>query len=97
MPDSTVKLFMGFCLFAVTVMPCCADDEQKAQGLDMVSDTVATTFNKVNALLEGKLEVTMSPDKTDTVEEFTTNAIGQKVPKTSAIKSSGSLHNDQPL
>ncbi len=92
----TVGLVSALLLIGVSIIAY-ADDEQKAQGLDMVSDTVATAFNKANALLAGKLDITMSLEKPDTEEQFTTNAIGQKVPKASAIKSSGSLHNDQPL
>lgn len=71
--------------------------EQKAQGLDLVSDTVASVFNKANALLAGDLEVTMDKDNTNTEEQFTRNALGQKVPKSTAVGSAGSLHNDQPL
>ncbi len=75
------------------------DDKQDAKGLDMVSDTVASVFSKANALLSGNLEVTMSKeeDKVVRAQEYTTNAIGQKVPKSSSIKSAGALHNDQPL
>lgn len=75
-----------------------ADEEkQEAKGLDMVSDTVATAFNKANALLAGKLDITMSLEKPNTEEQFTTNAIGQRVPKSTAVKSAGSLHDDQSL
>ena len=91
------KAAVAALLFIGISNPVYADDQQKAQGLDMVSDTVATAFNKANALLAGNLDITMSPDKPATEEQFTTNAIGQRVPKTTAVKSSGSLHNDQPL
>ncbi len=70
--------------------------KQEAQGLDMVSDTVASVFNKANALLEGKLEVTMT-NKVQLRDDYTINAMGQRVPKSTAIKSGGALHNDQPL
>lgn len=75
------------------------DEKQDAKGLDMVSDTVTSVFNKANALLSGTLEVTMSKeeDKAVRAQEYTTNAIGQKVPRSSSIKSGGALHNDQPL
>ena len=87
-----VMLVVGVCGLAY------ADEEkQKAQGLDMVSDTVATAFNKANALLAGNLDFTMSLDKPNTEEQFTTNALGQKVPKATAVKSAGSLHSDQSL
>ena len=72
-------------------------DEQKAQGLDMVSDTVKTALSKANALLTGNLDITMSLDKPNTEEQFTRDAIGRKVPKSTAVSSAGSLHNDQPL
>lgn len=88
----TVLLAIGACSSSY------ADEvKEKAKGLDMVSDTVATAFNKVNALLAGKLEITMSPDKPNIEDQFETNAIGQKVPKETAVKSAGALHNDQPL
>jgi hypothetical protein len=77
-----------------------ADEEQdkpKAQGWDMVSDTVAQTFNKANALLTGNLDLKMALNKPASGDEFTRNAIGQKVPKGTAVKSAGSLHSDQPL
>lgn len=68
-----------------------------AKGLDMVSDTVASVFSKANALLAGNLEITMSKDKENAEDKYTRNAIGQKVPKSTAVKSAGSLHNDEPL
>lgn len=71
--------------------------QQDAKGLDMVSDTVASVFNKANALMSGNLEVTMSKDKESTEDKYERNAIGQRVPKSTAVKSAGSLHNDEPL
>jgi hypothetical protein len=63
---------------------------------DMVSDTVATTFDKANAILSGNLEVDMEQPKKDRAE-YTTNSIGQRVPKSTAVKAAGSLHNEEPL
>ena len=74
-----------------------SEEKQQAKGLDMVSDTVSTAFNKVNSLLAGNLEITMSSEKPDTTQQFIVNAIGKKVPRATAIKSGSSLHNDQPL
>lgn len=90
---AAVLITAGLCLSAQ------AEEKEaaKAKGLDMVSDTVATAFSKANALLSGNLDVTMSLEKPDTREQSTTNAIGQRVPKSTAIKSAGSLHNDEPL
>jgi hypothetical protein len=92
-------IFMAMCFYAAH-----AQDDQQAQaqkqdakGLDMVSDTVSSVFGKANALLSGNLEVTMSKEKVDTSGQYTRNAIGQKVPTSTAVKSAGSLHNDEPL
>ncbi len=79
------------------VVSAYAEEEDKVKGLDIVSDTVSTAFDKVNALLAGKLEITMAPDAPDNKDQFTTDATGRRVPKATAVKSAGSLHNDQPL
>ena len=73
--------------------------QPKAQGLDMVTDTAVGLVRKANALLEGKLEVTMSKDadKIAAAEGYTVNAIGMKVPKSTAVKDGDSLHSNQPL
>ncbi len=92
--------YMGIAAMLITAglsLPAHAEEKKPAQGLDMVSDTVAAAFNKANALLSGNLDVTMSLEKPDTREESTTNALGQRVPKSTAIRSAGSLHNDDPL
>lgn len=72
------------------------DKPQQEVKLDMVSDTVGQVFDKANAILSGNLEVTMSP-KVDKRDDYTINAMGQRVPTKTAIKSGGALHNDEPL
>jgi len=95
-------------LIAAAFVPAYADenqadskktDQQKAQGLDMVSDVVSSTFSKANALLAGDLEVTMSRDEdmSKIEKQYTTNALGQKVPKQSAVRGAGSLHERERL
>ena len=95
-------------LFFGSAAVCAADgkadndkpaSEPKAQSLDMVSDTVSGVFNKANALLAGDLEITMSEDKDReaAAKDFTINAMGQKVPTRTAIKSGSAMHNDDPL
>jgi len=88
---AAVLITAGLCFSAQ------AEEKDAAKGLDMVSDTVAAAFSKANALLSGNLDITMPPKKPDTKEQSTINALGQRVPKTTAIKSAGSLHNDEPL
>lgn len=99
-----VKAIALIIVLSLTALPAhAADDgsseaaEPETKGLDMVSDTVASVFNKTNALLRGNLEITMSKDGQDTGQSYTTNAIGQRVPSSTAVKSAGSLHNDEPL
>ena len=89
------------------ILPACfaayADEKgqepvrQDAKGLDMVSDTVAAAFSKTNALLSGNLEITMPDDPGRDPDGYARNAIGQKVPKSTALRSASSLHNDEPL
>lgn len=70
--------------------------QPEAKNLDLVSDVVADAFAKTNALLTGNLEITMDR-KTDKRDDYTINALGQRVPKSTAIRSGSSLHNDDPL
>ena len=72
-------------------------DDTRQVKLDMVSDTVSAAFSKVNAALQWNLDITMAPEKRNSKDQYTTNAIGQRVPKSTAIKSAGSLHEEQPL
>jgi hypothetical protein len=89
---------------ALIIMPASAyaDDKQRHDPppqevkLDMVSDTVEAAFSKANAILSGNLEVTMSK-KVDKRDDYTINAMGQRVPKATAIHTGGALHNDEPL
>lgn len=73
-----------------------AQPQPQAKGLDLVSDVVADAFSKTNALLTGNLEIAMER-KIDKPGDYTINAIGQRVPGSTAIKSGSSLHNDNPL
>jgi len=74
-----------------------AEEKEPVKGLDMASDIVTAVFDKTNAFLQGNLVITMPADKPDTGQRFITNAIGQKVPASTAVKSAGSLHNDEAL
>ena len=61
---------------------------KKVKGLDVVSDTAVTVINKTNAFFQGNLEITMSkdPDKNKNKNNYSVNAIGQKVPKSTDTK-----------
>lgn len=98
----TLKIFIIILLVAGISLSAYADEDKKPDDnrqvkLDMVSDTVSTAFSKVNAVLQWNMDVTMSPEKGNAPQQYTINAIGQKVPKATAVKSASSLHNDQPL
>lgn len=67
-------LIIGICVLAY------ADEGNKAKGLEMVSEMATTAVDKVNALLTGNLEITMSGGSDTNKNEYTTNAIGQRVP-----------------
>ena len=60
----------------------------------MVTDVVGDVGNKAVALMSGNLEMTMELDKNRPSKgDYTYNALGQRVPKASATKTGGALHN----
>lgn len=64
-------------------------EERSQKGLEIIPDTVAAAVNKTTALLAGDLEITMSSqaDGAKNKRNYTTNALGQKVPRSTIIKS----------
>ncbi|MFA6321742.1 MAG: hypothetical protein WCY36_07815 [Candidatus Omnitrophota bacterium] len=66
---------------------CCYAEEKKAQGLDMVTDTASAIVNKSLALVSGdlKVETTLDTDRVKNKANYTRNAIGQMVPRSSAV------------
>lgn len=94
------SILLGLLIMLVSVSAYAGDKQQdKPQQevkLDMVSDTVGQVFNKANAILSGDLEVTMSK-KVGKRDDYTINAMGQRVPKATAVNTGGALHNDEPL
>lgn len=73
-----------------------AADEQEVR-YDYVTDTVSGVVNKAASILTGQTTITVSPDNDGNPDDFTRDAIGRRVPKSTAVKSGGSLHNDGPL
>jgi len=71
---AVLALSTGMCFTAY------ADGENKAKGLEMVTETAGAAVGKVNALLTGNLEITMSGEPAVDKTKYTTNAIGQRVP-----------------
>lgn len=64
---------------------------------DYVTDTAKSIVDKAAALLTGDLDVQAGPQDKSSPKDYTRDAIGRRVPKSTAVKSAGSLHSDQPL
>ena len=71
---AVLAISIGICVSAY------ADGEDKAKGLEMVTETATAAVDKVNALLTGNLEITMSGEPAIDKTKYTINAIGQRVP-----------------
>ena len=70
-------------------------DKSVAKGVGLMED-VSGVMNKATALLSGNLEMTMELNKNrSSKEDYTYNALGQRVPKKTATKTGGALHNEQ--
>lgn len=90
------KVMAVFVLVVGIVLARAAHAEEKKQdvkGLDIVSDTAVAILKKADAFLNGQLEITMSKegDKSKIEKDYTTNVLGQKVPKATAVKSGRAL------
>lgn len=60
---------------------------KEPKGLDVASDTAITVIQKTNAFFQGNLEITMSGDKDKYKKsDYTVNAMGVKVPKSTDLK-----------
>lgn len=87
-------------VWAEEAMPEAADaataaaDKPAGKGVGPIED-VSGVLNKATALLSGNLEMEMELNKNKTSDEdYTYNAIGQRVPKATAVKSGGGLHSE---
>lgn len=81
------RIVMVLVLIAGLSIPAHAE-EKKVKGVEVVTDTVTAVVTKANALLTGNLEITMSEDrnKYKNKDNYTLNALGQKVPKSTVTK-----------
>ena len=102
---------IGFVLvvgvFAVSVLtvsffgmlePCAAlaeGSDQDEVKYDYVTDTVTGVVQKASLILMGQIDVTTETG--DKPSDYTVDAIGRRVPRQTAVKAGGGLHNDQPL
>lgn len=91
------KILGYFIVLLGAVVLAYADDAKEEVKLDMVTDTVNKTAEKVNAFLTGNLDFQVDTRQRSNPNEYTRDAIGRKVPKATAAKSAQSMHNDQPM
>lgn len=70
-----------------------AEPAQTKEGVGPIED-VQGVMNKAVALMSGNLEMTMELNKNKpSKDDYTYNAMGQRVPKATATKTGGALHN----
>ena len=69
--------------------------QPKVKGLDLATDVVGDVGNKAVALLNGNLSVDMKIGKDPALkkDDYTYNAIGQRIPKATATKTGRACHN----
>ena len=86
------KNYLIIIILAITICQTGFADEKKvtaAKGIDeTASDIVTSVFNKTNALVQGNLNVTMSPDNTreKNKNNYTLNALGMRVPRSTNVR-----------
>lgn len=92
------RISISLLIACMAAMPVCAEEaKQDEVNLDIVTGTINQTAAKVNAFLTGNLDFQVSVRKPSDPNDYERDAIGRKVPKSTAVKSGQSLHSDQPL
>ena len=81
------KLIVVSIIIASSPISTSYAEEDKAQGLDMVTDTAAAIVRKSIALVSGNLEVTttIDNDRVKNKANYTRNALGDMVPKSTVV------------
>lgn len=90
------SIIIAVILSAIPAPAFGADDDKDVQ-YDYVTDTVTGVASKVMGVLSGQVPITVSPDNDSNPDQYTRDAIGRRVPKSTAVKSAGGLHSDAPL
>ncbi len=80
------KFVMVLALIVGLSITVYAADEKKVKGIEVVPETVTAVVDKTNALLSGKLEFTMTEDRSKYNKKYTVNALGNKVPASTVTK-----------
>ena len=76
-----------------------SDEPDGKISTNTITDAVNAAITKSSALLSGNLdvEVKMNTNADKRPQEYTTNAIGQRVPKATAVKTGEALHDEAEL
>ena len=61
-------------------------EEPKTKGLDVVSDTAVAIIRKTNAFFQGNLDWTMPQEKDIYKNNYTVDALGRRVPRSTLGK-----------
>lgn len=99
------KIFIVVLSFAVCALgraeqmtPQATDTKEKADkftGVTTVTDAAGSVINKAEALLSGNLEMKMELNKNrSSKDDYTYNAIGQRIPKATATKTGSARHSE---
>lgn len=88
-----------FLISLAAARPVYCDEKEAVIGTGTVTDAATALVDKTGALLSGNLDVEVAvkndPHRYD--YEYTTDAIGRRVPKKTAVKSGGALHSEEEL
>ena len=82
----SVVAIVGFVMIAGACAMGYAEEEQKTKGLDVVTDTAISLIHKTNAYFQGNLDWTMPEGKDKYEKDYTVNALGQKIPRSTLGK-----------
>lgn len=90
-------LVAGCALFILGIAGAACADEEPEVRYDYVTDTVTAVVSKAAGILTGETQITVSPENRDKPEDYTRDALGRRVPRSTAVKSAQGLHSDLPL
>jgi hypothetical protein len=80
--------YVSVAVFAVIAGMCAYlyAGEEKTKGLEIVPDTVTAIVSKVDALITGNLECTMTIDKDKYRDDYTLDPQGRRIPRSTLKK-----------
>ena len=68
-------------------------EEEKAKGLDVVTDTALAIIHKTDAFFQGHLAWTMEPGKDKYCNDYTVDALGRRIPRSTLGKYDSGIRN----